>query len=243
MWIAKVPVGCENEDRDWEWTSKFERVCGSTSTCEVDSHRLQLVELVVAVPTCIGNTNLQTYQFSSPETVAIAKILYEKFKNKIDQLPNIPWADSFTYCTEHGEYLVLIKTVLVFKSWFLDNACFISEDEGSPQGTIHYECWCLWCPTLPLSVTQPSKLIQHMALHILHDLALKYVVNPCGFCLDTGNLYSIRLVKGQGRKGAKVVNIQNSCCRNVAKLSVNSATKSTMTNPCTNYPIECPYCH
>ena len=115
MRIAKVPLGCENEDGDWEWTSQFERVSGSTSTCEVGSHRLQLVDPVVAVPTCIGNTNLQTYRFSLPEMVAITKILYEKFKNKIDW-PNIPWADSFPYCTENGEYLVLIKTVLAFKS-------------------------------------------------------------------------------------------------------------------------------
>jgi hypothetical protein len=81
-----------------------------------------------------------------------------------------------------------------------------------------------------------------MAMHILHDLALKNAVNPCGFCLDTGGLCSIRLVKGRGRKGAKVVDIQNSRCRNIVKLSVNSAAKSTQTNPCTNYPIECPYC-
>ena len=61
MWIAKVPLGCENEDGDWEWTSQLEKVSGSTSTCEVGSHRLQLVNPVVVVPTCIRNTNLQTY--------------------------------------------------------------------------------------------------------------------------------------------------------------------------------------
>jgi hypothetical protein len=116
MWIAKVPFGCENDDGDWEWTSQFERVSGSTSTCEVGSHRLQLVNLVIAVPTCIGNTNLQTYRFSSAEMVAITKLLYEMFKNKIDYLLKIPWADSFPYCTENGEHLVLINTVLAFKS-------------------------------------------------------------------------------------------------------------------------------
>ena len=44
-----------------------------------------------------------------------------------------------------------------------------------------------------------------MGTHILHDPAVKDLNNPCGFCLNVGNLCSIRIVKGKGGKGAFTV--------------------------------------
>jgi hypothetical protein len=80
-----------------------------------------------------------------------------------------------------------------------------------------------------------------MGMHILHDPSLIGAVNPCGFCLNTGDRCSINIVKGKGRKGALMVDI-NSRCPNTAKLSIASASKYVANNPCTNHPLRCPIC-
>jgi hypothetical protein len=79
-------------------------------------------------------------------------------------------------------------------------------------------------------------------MHILHDPSLKDAFNPCGFCLNTGGLCSIRVTKGKGKKGALVVDPLKSRCPNVAKLSITAASKYSDTSPCTNHPLECPLC-
>jgi hypothetical protein len=109
-------------------------------------------------------------------------------------------------------------------------------------GTLRQECRCPRCPSLPLPINKPSKLVQHIGTHILHDPAVKHSNNPCGFCLNVGNLCSIRLIKGKGKNGAKSVDPQQSQCPNTAKLSITAACKSSPSNPCTNVPLECPLC-
>ena len=81
-------------------------------------------------------------------------------------------------------------------------------------------------------------------MHILHDSALKNVVNPCGFCLAPGSLCSVRLKKGQGRKVGMQIDMQNSRCQhnNQVRLSLTGFAKSTDSSPCTNIPITCPLC-
>ena len=79
-------------------------------------------------------------------------------------------------------------------------------------------------------------------MHILHDPAVRDLNNPCGFCLNVGNLCSIQITKGKGKKGAFTVDPQQSRCTNAAKLSITSASKSTTHNPCTNVPLACPLC-
>ena len=124
----------------------------------------------------------------------------------------------------------------------VDEACFICEDQGSPKGAVRQECRCPRCPTLPLSVSKPSKLVQHIGIHILYDPVIRDSNNPCGFCLNVGNLCSICITKGKGRKGALTVDPQKSRCPNAAKLSITSASKSTASNSCTNAPLVCPLC-
>ena len=124
----------------------------------------------------------------------------------------------------------------------VDEACFICEDQGLPKGAVRQECRCPRCPTLPLSVSKPSKLVQHIGIHILYDPVIRDSNNPCGFCLNVGNLCSICITKGKGRKGALTVDPQKSRCPNAAKLSITSASKSTASNSCTNALLVCPLC-
>jgi hypothetical protein len=125
---------------------------------------------------------------------------------------------------------------------FKDKACFICKNKASPLGVIRNECQCPLCPTLPLSIKNPTKLVQHMGTHILLDSKMNGAFNPCGFCLNTGSLCSIRLAKGKGTNGTKTVDVIHSQCSNVAKLSITSAAKCIESSLCTNVPLDCLLC-
>jgi hypothetical protein len=102
MSVTPVSQGCENKEGDWEWMRHFEKLTGSTSTCKIEGHRLQLLNPAVVVPTCLGNNSQKTYYFLSSETVAVAKLLHEKLKNESDRLSNILWTISFLYRTQNS---------------------------------------------------------------------------------------------------------------------------------------------
>ena len=84
------------------------------------------------------------------------------------------------------------------------------------------------------------ELLRHMGSHILHDPHLKDTDNPCGFCLSTGRSCAIRLVKHK-KTGGKI-DIANSRCPNLKKISMANASKFTQKSPCTNIPMQCPLC-
>jgi hypothetical protein len=102
---------------------------------------------------------------------------------------------------------------------------------------------CPLCPSTPLSLRSPTKLVEHMAMHILHDPAINITSDPCGFCLSSGPSCSIQLKKSKGSKGGVKIDMQRSRCPNLVKLSLVSGGKSTPSAPCTNIPCICPLCH
>lgn len=83
-------------------------------------------------------------------------------------------------------------------------------------------------------------LLRHMGSHVLHDPQLKDANNPCGLCLSTGNQCTIRLIK-RG-KAVDKIDMRNSRCPNLKKISLASAGKFTTKSPCTNVPLRCPLC-
>jgi hypothetical protein len=102
MRLAPVKLGEENDDGDWEWTGRFEHLTGTNSTCEIDSHRIQLLNPATSPPTRHGNVNLMTYRFLSAEVVAVANLLHEKLKSQFDRLPTVTWSETFPYRTRDG---------------------------------------------------------------------------------------------------------------------------------------------
>lgn len=103
---------------------------------------------------------------------------------------------------------------------------------------------CPMCPSFPLKLKPPGKLIEHISQHILHDPAVQTRRYPCGFCGGSGDLCVVYLGKGKGKKGAISVDIVKSRCKNgnLVKFSIGPGVKSTVSSPSTNRPIICPLC-
>ena len=78
-----------------------------------------------------------------------------------------------------------------------------------------------------------------MGTHILSDARLLGADNPCGLCLNTGQLCSIFL--GQ-KSGTTSIDQTKSHCPNIRNLSLKKAEEFTAKQPCTNHPIPCPIC-
>lgn len=78
-----------------------------------------------------------------------------------------------------------------------------------------------------------------MGGHILHDVKLKDATTPCGFCLNEGSLCTMNLISNA--KGTRI-DVKNSRCPNLRKISIKNAAKFSKESPCTNHPLICPLC-
>lgn len=122
--------------------------------------------------------------------------------------------------------------------------CFICEDNVSSRGVVQTQHRCSLCPSLPLTVKPPGKLVEHIATHILHDPVVKVRYCPCGFFGGSADSCVVYIAKGKGSQGAHYIDASKSRCKigNVVKLSIGSREKSTMSSLCTNVPLTCPLC-
>ena len=100
---------------------------------------------------------------------------------------------------------------------------------------------CCYCRhTISLEALNGPMLISHTGAHILHDVRLKDVKNPCGFCLRSGTLGCIIYLKTSGK--VTTIDMVASQCPHLRKISLKSASQFTMKLPCTNHPVQCPLC-
>ena len=101
-----------------------------------------------------------------------------------------------------GHSALIIIVLLTFLT--PDSLCFICEDDSSPTGNVQTQHHCPLCPWLPLSIKYLSKIIDHMAAHILLDPIIQGHYNPCGFCCRRGDIEQyvvwICKIKGQANK-------------------------------------------
>lgn len=100
------------------------------------------------------------------------------------------------------------------------------------------------CPTYTLKLNPPGKLVEHVAMHILHDPIVRNRDSPCGFCGGSGDSCAVFLRKGKGRDGMVAIDVVKSRCKNgnVVKLSIAASQESVANSPSTNHPIPCPLC-
>ncbi|KAK6977813.1 hypothetical protein R3P38DRAFT_2809893 [Favolaschia claudopus] len=213
----------DSEEGDWQWTGKFVGISanGASKICEVDGSLLQLLNPAVLPAQNLANKRTATYHFKSVELVAIAAEM-ELSTKKTTKLPDVAFTSSFPYRAVGGY------------------ACFVRNRSG--LSLVQEQGLCDLCPTASLSLKRPTKLVEHMAAHILFDKnpSINRDDNPCGFCLSTKDHCSIVLIRSKGSDGATRIDTTRSRCPNVANLGLTAAANSSQKNPCTNRPMVCP---
>jgi hypothetical protein len=70
--------------------------------------------------------------------------------------------------------------------------------------------------------------------------AFKGADNPCGFCLNTGSICEIYLLRHGD--SATSIDMSKSRCQNLRKIKLKLAEKFTEKQPCTNHPLLCELC-
>ena len=98
-------------------------------------------------------------------------------------------------------------------------------------------------PPVQLDTAHGQRVLAHIASHILHDPTLDKSQEPCGLCLRPANVCTIYLTRRTGRgyqwslKYGGVVR-----CPNETNFSYSTAMVSSESSPCSNVPLQCPYC-
>ncbi|KDR81053.1 hypothetical protein GALMADRAFT_91766 [Galerina marginata CBS 339.88] len=170
------------------------------------------------------NTGKDTYTFRSSELRGIAFILQQRLAGDFHRLPEVPQTPSFPYRSVEG------------------HACFVCEKnvDGDINDEVDLDT-CRACRNrkVVLSSLSGPALVAHMGAHILHDVRLKDAVGPCGFCLNEGTLCTIKLITNS--KGSRI-DMKDSRCPSLRKITIKSAAKYSKESPCTNHPLACPLC-
>jgi hypothetical protein len=65
---------------------------------------------------------------------------------------------------------------------------------------------------------------------------------PCGLCLRASPLCTFYLKKSKGADGNLRVDYNKSKCANMIPFSYGVAAISTASSPCSNVPVQCPWC-
>lgn len=120
-----------------------------------------------------------------------------------------------------------------------DKVCFLCEIKDAPRTAYQDQYLCPKCPALPLQ--KGPRLLEHFGGHILFDSEFQDErKSPCGLCLSTTGSCKFRLKKSSS--GTTVIDMDTSQCKNLYKIALGHAGKSTPSSPCTNIPVLCPYC-
>jgi len=104
----------------------------------------------------------------------------------------------------------------------------------------------LMCPNCkPIVIFNPAhrqKIVEHISAHVLHDPLVDRLSEPCGLCLRPAPLCKIVLKRAKGKTGKLAIDMEESSCANLVKLSIAIAAGYSDGSPCTNHPIICQHC-
>jgi len=90
-----------------------------------------------------------------------------------------------------------------------------------------------------LKKSDPQRVLEHMAAHILYDSKFDHSHDPCGLCLRPAPICLIYL---KMNRGAISVDMKRSTCINLVRFSYVDASRSSENSPCSNVPRICPLC-
>lgn len=107
----------------------------------------------------------------------------------------------------------------------------------------HIGLACPKCqPSIAFDSSLRQRIVEHISAHILHDSSVDRSTEPCGLCLRPAPHCKIILKKTKGRTGNLAIDMKASSCPNLVKFSIRIAAKCSEASPCTNHPMNCPYC-
>ncbi|KAH9005732.1 hypothetical protein EDB86DRAFT_2795608 [Lactarius hatsudake] len=165
------------------------------------------------------------YLFETPTLVAFASSLRDQLTNpQLKSIPQTLQTDRFPYRERSGE------------------ACFVAEALYDVRESSMHKCPAC-TPPVQLDATNGQRVLAHIASHILHDLTVDKSQEPCGLCLRPANMCTIYLTKRSGRNYQPTVKYMGIVpCPNATNFSYSAAMVSSDSAPCSNVPLQCPYC-
>ncbi|KAH9177133.1 hypothetical protein EDB89DRAFT_1845486, partial [Lactarius sanguifluus] len=165
------------------------------------------------------------YLFEMPTLVAFMSSLQDRLtKPQLKSIPQTLQTDHFPYCERSGE------------------ACFVAEALYDMQESSMHKCPAC-TPPVQLNATNGQHVLVHIASHILHDLTVDKSQEPCGLCLQPANICTIYLTKHSRWNYQPTVKYMGIVpCPNATNFSYSAAMVSSESVPCSNIPLQCPYC-
>ncbi|KAH9032479.1 hypothetical protein EDB85DRAFT_2145593 [Lactarius pseudohatsudake] len=165
------------------------------------------------------------YLFETPTLIAFTSSLRDRLtKPQLKFIPQIAQSDRFPYQERSGE------------------ACFVAEALYDVRESSVHECPAC-TPPVQLDTANGQRVLAHIASHILHDPSVDKSQEPCGLCLRPANMCTIYLTRRSGRGYQWMVKYRGIVpCPNAIKFSYSAAMVSSKSSPCSNVPLQCPYC-
>lgn len=109
-------------------------------------------------------------------------------------------------------------------------------------GVDHISLICSNCkPILTFNPDYQQYIVEHISAHILHNLSVRHLSEPCGLCLWPVPLCKIVFKKVKGQAGHVTIDMKKSSCPNLVKFSLAATVQCSNLSPCTNHPIVCSY--
>ncbi|KAH9012687.1 hypothetical protein EDB85DRAFT_1877606 [Lactarius pseudohatsudake] len=188
---------------------------------KVPGNLVQLINPTLTMPP----SHMPLYLFETSTLIAFASTLRDRLsKPQLKFIPQTKQTDRFPYHERSGM------------------ACFVAE-------TV-YEVWefntheCPACePPVQLNTANGQCVLAHIGSHILHDPTLDKSGEPCGLCLRPANTCIIHLMRRSGRNYQWTLKYSGIVpCPNVTNFSYSAAMVSSKLSPCSNVPLQCPYC-
>jgi hypothetical protein len=120
--------------------------------------------------------------------------------------------------------------------------CFVAETLYEVREFSMHKCPACE-PPVQLDTANGQRVLAHIASHVLHDPTIDKSQEPCGLCLRPANTCTIYLTKHSGRNYQWTLKYGFIVpCPNATNFSYSTAMVSSDSLPCSNVPLQCPYC-
>ncbi|KAF8264280.1 hypothetical protein EI94DRAFT_1703360 [Lactarius quietus] len=223
---------------------------------KVPGNLIQPINPSLAMP----SSHAPYYLFDTPTLIALTFSLRDRLINP--QLKFVPCAaqtDHFPYRERSGQACFVAEDLYDYisdggvscgvASSLVNVKCSSAAGQGGTEGSVGpkrytsmHECpACM--PPVQLDTSNGQRVLAHIASHILHDLTIDKSQEPCGLCLQPAALCTIYLTRCSGRNYQWALKYGGIApCPNATNFSYMAAMVSSDSSPCSNVPLQCPYC-